>query len=255
MDGQTRIEILERPRPLTEIFSGFSDSAQKVEKFEVIERQRLELDGLPAELIETRAKGRDRKGRLILISGDTSDSLVLTADYSNGGTNVPALKTMFSNVHWEPSRPLNYLEGLRFRLTDVPGLRIAQREARAVILTASGRPRDDYSTDQWLGVTWVPYDTAPPENQESFARSLFDQTDIATDIRFGNASAERLDNRPAFKILGRGAHLRFGFDVGIYQIVVFYRDGYALARGLGDPNNPESAINLFDAVLSSLRKE
>ena len=249
------ITVAEVPSSFVELNNTYSDSGLQKKDVVVESRRSLERDGLRTALITgTQHLPRQTLIKKILLTGDISESLLVTATYLDKDAQRlgPTVDEAFAKLTWDSSRDLDHFDGLGFRLKEIPGLRVATRAGNSIIFTEDGKLPDQYYTGQMFIVGWSKGDVTEIENPRSFAVARFKGIRLMDKIELDNVVGVTLDGTPGFEIVGRGRHRHLGFSVAAFQVMLTYPDRFLLAQGFSNVKDPEAAYDQFRTILSTL---
>jgi hypothetical protein len=137
------IVVAELPGPFSEIADGMTDARIAGEGIEVITREEITQNGLPAVLIEGRQDaggGRGIFGKVLFITGTEDATALIDCNYPEGDealreTMVEAVRTTL----FDPDRPVDPTDALDFTIEPAPPLKFAGAFANGAVYNTSGQ--------------------------------------------------------------------------------------------------------------------
>ncbi|MEO1574519.1 MAG: hypothetical protein AAFU65_06115 [Pseudomonadota bacterium] len=254
-EPRATVAVAELPSSFVDAYNTYTDSGLARKRVTVTARESFELDGLRAVLIEgVQPIGRRDVHKLIMLTGDLDDTLIITATYFADDARVhrAPLMNALRNTHWQPSLPLDLYDGLAFRLKDVPGLRIATRANNNVVFTDTGQLPDQFYTGHMLVAGWSDVDKALADDALAVAQQQFRAMSMVNTGIIDDVVYKRVNDRQAIETVGHGVHKHLGYDVSVYQVLVVYPSRYFLIQGLADRSDEKEAFDRFDSVVGTL---
>lgn len=254
--ARASISVTEIPAPLLDALEAYGAEGLRKKGIAVISTDTFEKDGLRAMLMRgEQGTGSQRMVKLFLVTGDASESVIVTASYAKrfGADLDTRLWASLRDATWDSSQMLDHFDGLGFSLKEVPGLRIATRVSNSVIFTRDGRLPDQYYTGQMLIVGWVKGLTPAIEERRAFAEKRFLATALLTDVQIDNTESTTINGLSGFTTTGTGNHRHLGYATVSYQVVLFAEDGILIAQGLTDSKVGDSSVALFRTVVGTLK--
>ena len=249
------IAVSEFPDSMLKLAKRYDDASLKLKGLEVLSREKLQIDGLRAELIHAAKDINGLQARQwILLTGDIRESVVVTATLEQrfaaeiGATIEAALR----DARWESSIAVNHFDGLGFTLSEIPGLRVATRISNTVIFTRNGRLPDRYYTGALMIVAWSTHDGLPAGRRREFAENNFRDISLLADARVRDAEAIRVAGMSGFEITGTGRHRHMGYPVSVLQTMVFSDTHFFVAQGFTESKVQEDNYDLFRNVIGTL---
>lgn len=255
---QATIAVSELPSSFIDATETYDDLGLKRNGIDVVARETFEHEGLRAILIDGEQIIRERRvAKLILLTGDVTESLMITATYfkKDEGKIAAQLRETLRQAVWDPSEPLDHYGGLDFRLKEIPGLRVATRASNSIIFTEEGRLPDRFYTGAMLVVGWSTGDTSTVKNKRHFAHSQFANIQLLNRGEIENTEFLQVDDQEAIEVTGSGRHKHLGYDINAYQLIVVYDDRYLMAQGFANGNDAEVHFDLFRTIMNSLSTE
>ncbi len=249
------ITVAEVPSPFVDLNNAYNDNRLQNKDVVVSTRRSLERDGLRATLISGKQTlPRQTLIKKILLSGDVSESLLVTATYLDADAERldPIIEQTLATLTWDSSRDLDHFDGLGFRLKEIPGLRVATRAGNSVIFTEDGKLPDQYYTGQMFIVGWSKGDIGEIKDTRAFSIGRFKGIQLMEKIEIDNVGAVTIDETPGFEIVGRGRHRHLGFNVAAFQTMITYEDRFLMAQGFSSLKEPEAAYDQFRTIMSTL---
>lgn len=148
---------------------------------------------------------------------------------------------------------VDVFEGLAFRLTESPRLKIAERVANMLMLTETG----DLSQTQ-LGAPYLmvagSLSPGPMDDVEAFSRGRIGQTDGIVDVANLAGTAVTIDGIAGYELVADAREEDTSRPVRIYQVVLPEGSDYVIVQGIVATNRAAEWIPEFRAVAQSLRR-
>ena len=247
----------ELPEPYIELSRRFEDGRMRARDLEVVSREPLEKDGLRAQLIKARQTGRgERSMKWLLVTGDMNESMVVTGTFPLGSAAAldRSIEAALRDLVWESSQSLNHFEGLSFRLSEIPGLRISTRVSNTVVFTRDGRLPDKHYTGPLLIVRFADYekDAIAPKERRAHAEEFFRDIEMLEGAEIDETTGVLVARLRGYEVTGRGQHRFRGYRVSVLQTIAYDDERFFVAQGFGEAGRSDENFDLFRTVIGSL---
>jgi hypothetical protein len=254
---QASIIVTEVPGPMADLTRGMTRAGLATRGMTLITSTRLQLDGSPALLLHV---SQPAAGSLFLkwmiVIGDAKTSTMVVATFpktAEGELSTPlkeSLLTVKSNVAGAP----DHFEGLPFRVSATPTLKIAGRVSNLLLLNESGRmtPQGPDSALLAIGSSVAPVKI---DDIRAFSEQRAAQTRQLKGIRITSGSPITIDGHAAYELVGEGTDTATGRLVTLYQVVMPDSGGYVLMQGMVAASRSTAMIPEFRRAASTFRKQ
>jgi hypothetical protein len=190
----------------------------------------------------------------MLVAGDTRRSIVVVGSFPRSLPDLSApIRRAVLSATWKSSGPGASQEGLTFRVTPSPGLKLAGRMGNLLLFSESGKMQPNDSTEAML-IVGSSYTDRPITNVEAFARSRAAQTTRIGPLRDIQGRAMTQDGLMGYELVARTSDTQSGRELRMYQMILADRTTYYVAQGFTTPQRAPALIAQFRRVLSTFRK-
>ena len=190
----------------------------------------------------------------MLVTGDTKHSVVVVGAFPRTlpDMSFPIRRAVLSTT-WKSGGPGAGQEGLTFRVTPTPELKLAGRMGNLLLFSESGKMQPSNPTEAMM-IVGSSYMDHPITNVESFARARAAQTTRIGPLRDIQGRAMTQDGLLGYELIARTNDTQSGQELRMYQMILADRTTYYIAQGFAAPQRAPALIAQFRRVLSSFRK-
>lgn len=249
------IMVSEIPGPFAELRAGFTAEALASRGMTLRSSEGLGIGGREGVLVAVTQSARGTEfEKWIAMFGDDSATVMVTGTYPAAAA-AELSASMRSAVLSAQLREgqLDPFEGLGFRVTESPRLRVATRVSNALLLNEAGnlshpRPGD---TGFVVGRSIAEVDLA---DLEAFSRRRLQQTATLSGITNVSGQPVTIDGIHGFELLADALNTGTSIPMRIYQVVLPEGSHYILIQGLVRADQADELVPEFRAVAQSLRR-
>lgn len=255
-EARASIMVVELEAPFTEMEGRLTDEAFAAQGMRVRNSEALSVDSMRGRLVAVTQEARGETfDKWALMFGDSSVTVIVTATYPRRSTDslsVP-LKRAVLSARLGDRVPADPLEGLNFRITEGPRLRIAQRVGNTLLLNESGQLPNPGPESPFLvvGTSVSPVDL---EDLEAFARRRITQTVNFSQVSNVTGASVSIDGSTGYELFADAVHTGSSTPVRLYQVVVAEGSHYHLIQASAGVAGAADFIAEFQAIARSLRR-
>ena len=249
------IMVSELPGSAVEVRRGMTRENLAARGMTLITSQTVRAAGGSALLllVAQRAGGVDFQ-KWMLVAGDSKRSVVVVGAYPKNITTLSLpIKRALLSAAWKAPGASSSQEGLTFRVTPTPRLKLAGRVGNMLLFSESGTTQPNDSTEAML-IMGSSYAESPITNVEAFARARASKTTRIGPLREIQGRALTLDGLPGYELVARTNDTQSGRELRMYQLVLADRTTYYLAQGFVTPQRAPLLVAQFRQVTGSFRR-
>jgi len=259
-DRSAGIEVTEIQGPYSEVRAGLeSKEGFKRQGMTLVDVDHPSIAGSIGVAVHvTQAQNGIEIHKLMAAFGDGKHTAIVTGVYRNDEpeTNRKSIQAALLTARWSKGANPGTFEGLHFRITESPTLKIQQRASTLLILGPAGLSGPIPPGQPSLVVATAP--SAPSDSQlEAYAKQAVTQMKSLVDVHNIEGSTTRVDGLPAFELTA-DAHRNDSPDpVRVYELMVadFGAQRSYFALGLVSAADSEKSMADFKTVAHSLEVE
>jgi hypothetical protein len=256
-DLQSSILVTEVVGPFSKLTAGLNEKGLASRGMALITSSRQQVDGKEALLLNVKQSAANGAEFLkwMLAVGDEKRTVMLVATFPKAAEAElsDAMRASVLSVHMTPPRAVDPFEGLSFRVTPTPTLKIAGRLNNLLLINESGtmRPQGPDAALFSVGTSVVP---VPITDLPSFAKARVAQTKQLKDLRISQEKAITIDGLPGHEIVAEGTDINTGRVVTVYQVMLRDNDGYVLMQGFVASSRGAALVPEFRRVAESFKR-
>jgi hypothetical protein len=249
------IMVSEIPGPFAELREAFTAEAMATRGMTLRGSEALTIGGREGVLLAVTQSARGTEfQKWIVVFGNDSASVMVTGTYPAAAA-AELSGSMRSAVLSAELREgqLDRFEGLGFRVTESPQLKIATRMSNAIALNEAGNlanPQPDAAA-LLVGSSFAEVDLA---DLEAFSRRRLQQTATVSNITNVSGQPVTIDGIQGFELLADARNTGTSIPMRIYQVVLPEGSHYILIQGLVRADQAGELLPEFRAVAQSLRR-
>jgi hypothetical protein len=251
---QATIMVTELPTPAAEMIKAMTAPALATRGMTLVSSQQATIGGNAARLLHVRQKTASGAVlKSMLIAGDRTTTIMIVGTFATDAptsTSAEIQQALLSTT-WGSAAPGEF-EGLPFRVTPTPKLKLAQRVSNMLMFTESGKVGTAGSSEA-LYLVGHSIGRGTVGNLRSFADARAKQT--ARNLDVGNFSGRtiQVEGLDAFELEADATDAGSGAAMRIYQVIIPDDTGYFIAQGLVRADRAADLIPEFRTVTMSLR--
>jgi hypothetical protein len=256
-DLQSSVMVTEIPGPVAGLTRGLTADHLATRGMTLISSTRQVVDGRPALLLKvSQAAGGMTVHKWMIVSGNATSAVMIVGTFPReyeaeiGGAMKDALLT----ARWTVAdTPPDHFEGLSFRVSPTPSLKIAGRMSNMLMLTESGRmgPLGPTAALLVVGTSVAPVDLS---DLKSFAITRASQTKQLKNLRVSDQGATAIGNEAAYELVAEGTDIATGRLVTLYQVVLPDPQGYVLMQGMVASARAATLVPEFRRAAQTFRR-
>ena len=256
-DLQTSLMVTEIPGPVAEVSRGMTAAGLATRGMTLISSTRPLVDGRQALLLKvSQPAGGMTVHKWMLVSGDARKTVMIVGTFPNEYEPQigDAIKDSLLTVRWTvSSAPPDDFEGLSFRVSPTPPLKIAGRMSNMLMLTESGRmgPQGPTAALFVVGTSLAQVDLS---DLKAFAMTRASQTKQLKGLRVSEQGAAAIGNEGAYELVAEGTDITTGRLVTLYQVVLPDPQGYVLMQGMVASTRAATMVPEFRRVAHTFRR-
>jgi len=255
-DLQASIMVTEVEGPFAELTRGMTQSGLATRGMTLISSSTPQVAGRRGLLLHvSQSAGGTSFLKWMLVVGDAKASVMIVATFPKSAEVElsEAVKASLLTTELGAAAPQDHFEGLAFRVSSTPTLKIAGRMSNMLLLTESGSmaPQGPQGALFVVGSSLGPADLG---DLKTFAETRAKQTKQLKGIRISREGPRTIDGTPAHELVAEGTDLATGRAVTLYQLVLPDGDGYVLMQGMVASARAAVLIPEFRRVADTFRR-
>jgi hypothetical protein len=249
------ILVAEMPVPVSELRTGFTAQEFASRGMTLRSSEAITIGGREGVLLalSQRAYGNVYE-KWVVVFGDDSSSVTVTGTYPAAAAAElrESLRRSVLSARLREG-PMDPWEGLGFRVTETPRLRVGMRVSNAIGLNEAGSATNARPGDAALIIasSFAPADLS---DVEAFARSRIQQNPGIADIRIVSGQPVTIDGILGFELIADAQDTHASLAVRMYQVVLPEGGHYILIHGVVRASQGDELVPEFRAVAQSLRR-
>jgi len=250
------IMVTEMPAPAAEVMKGMTREGLATRGMTLISSKAEMIGGREALLLQVAQKAVGAEFlKWMLVTGDQKASVMVVGTFPSGsaGEIGAAIRDSVLSVAWTPRGPSDPFEGLQFRVTPTPKLKVAGRMSDLVMLTESGTMGSLGPTDP-LYIVGRSITDSRIGDLPSFSEARARQTAQIRDVQNVSGHALTVGGLAAYELVADAKDVKTGRAMRLYQVVMPEGGGYLIAQGLVGAERGAELLAEFRRVTASLRR-
>ncbi|CAN5874643.1 hypothetical protein BH18ACI5_BH18ACI5_22510 [soil metagenome] len=255
-DFQASIMVTEVPSPMSELTRGITAAGLATRGMTLISSARQQLDGRPALLLHV---SQPAAGSLFLkwmiVIGDAKASVMVVGTFPKSAESElsAAVRESVLSTRSNVAAAPDHFEGLPFRVSATPALKIAGRMSNMLLLTESGKI-EPQKADAALLAIGSSVAAVKIDDLKAFSEERAVQTRQLKGIRITRGSSMMLDGTAAYELVAEGTDTATGKAVTLYQVVMPDAGGYLLMQGLVSASRSTIMVPEFRRAAATFRR-
>jgi hypothetical protein len=251
---QASIMVTELPTPAAEMIKAMTAPALATRGMALVSSQQAMIGGHSARLLNVRQKTPDGAVmKSMLIAGDRTMTIMIVGTVATDApsSTITEIQRSLLSTTWGSAAP-GAFEGLPFRVTPTPRLKLAQRVSNMVAFTESGTMGTRASPEA-LYLVGHSIGRGTLGDLRSFSEARAQQTTLTKDVGNFTGRAIQVDGLDAFELEADAIDTRSGAAMRIYQVIIPDDTGYFIAQGLVRADRAADLVSEFRVVTRSFR--
>jgi hypothetical protein len=256
-DVQSSIMVTEIPGPFADVTRGMTAEGLGTRGMTLISSTRQLVDGRQALLVKvSQSAGGMTVHKWMIVSGDARTTVMIVATFPQEyDTQIgDAVKDSLLTARWAVAGPPpDHFEGLSFRISSTPALKIAGRLSNMLMLTESGRmgPQGPTAAVFVVGTSLAPADLS---DLKAFAITRASQTKQLSGVRVYDQGTSAIGDEAAYELVAEGTDIATGRLVTLYQVVLPDPQGYVLMQGMVASTRAATMVPEFRKTAQTFRR-
>lgn len=248
------IAVSELRAPAAQVSAGFTAEGLATKGMRLISAERATIARREARLIlvAQSAAGLEFQ-KWIAVFGDGGQTVILIASFpaARAASLAGPLKRTLLAARWDPTAQVGAFEGLPFRVRETAVLKITDRLANAILLTA-GAAGSPVAPEDPLVVVGTSLGEVEVGQIEDFARQRLSQTSQIAGLTALTGKAGTLAGLPAYELVAEAVDRKTGAPLAVYQALAVDGDRYFLVQGLVGRSRAQDFLAQFQDIARSL---
>jgi hypothetical protein len=256
-DLQASIMVTEIPGPVADVARGMTAEALATRGMALISSTGQLVDGRQALLLKVSQTAAGMTvHKWMIVSGDTRTSVMIVGTFprEHDADIGEALKKSLMTTRWAVTdAPPSPFEGLSFRISPTPSLKIAGRMSNMLMLTESGRmgPQGPAAA---LFVVGTSIGSVELRDLPAFAVARASQTKQLKDLRVSDQGTITIAGETGYQLVASGTDITTGRLVTLYQVVLRDPHGYVLMQGMVASTRAAALLPEFRKAAQTFRR-
>jgi hypothetical protein len=255
-EARASIMVVELDAPFSEMEGRLTAEAFAAQGMTVRNSEPLSVDSMRGRLVAvTQTGGGETFEKWALMFGGDSVTVIITAAYPQrlADSLSEPLKRAVLSARLTERAPADPLEGLDFRVTEGPRLRIARRIGNTLLLNESGQLPNPTPASPFL-VVGASVSQVDLGDLEAFARRRITQTASFSQVTNVTGTPVTIDGSAGYELFADAVHTESSTPVRLYQVVVAEGSHYHLIQASAGVDRAADFIPEFQAIARSLRR-
>jgi hypothetical protein len=256
-DLQSSLMVSEIPGPVADVSRGMTADGLATRGMTLISSTRQLVDGRQALLFKvSQPAGGMTVHKWMIVSGDARTTVMIVGTFPKEYEHQigDAMKDSLLTARWSVAAASpDHFEGLAFRISPTPSLKIAGRMSNMLMLTESGRmgPQGPNAALFAVGSSLAPADLS---DLKAFAITRASQTKQLKGLRVSEQGATGIGNETAYELVAEGTDIATGRLVTLYQVVLPDPQGYVLMQGMVASTRAATMVPEFRKAAQTFRR-
>lgn len=253
---QASIMVTELPAPAADMMKAMTKEGLASRGMTLLSSQTEKVDGRDALLLHVAqtAAGTEYL-KWLLVTGDAETSLLIAGIFpkSTEAELGAAIRGSVLTASFKADAASDPWEGLGFRVTPTPKLKLAGRISNLLMLTESGSTGPLGPTEP-LYIVGNSIGHPAVGDLRSFSEERARQTEHLQDLQGFSGRALEVDGMAAYELLATGKDTKKGTAVRLYQVIAAEEDGYFIMQGLVSAERGDEMLPEFRHLTGSFRR-
>jgi hypothetical protein len=256
-DVQCSIMVTEIPGPFADLARGMTAPNLATRGMTLLSTTKPIVDGRQVLLLKVSQQAAGAAMlKWMVVAGDAKSSVMIVGTFpaAHDVDVGNAVKASLLSARWNAAAAApDPFEGLPFRVTSTPVLKVAGRMSNLLLLSESGQitQKDPNAALFAIGSSVAPVDLG---DLKAFSHQRARQTKQITAIQVAQEGATTIDGIAGYEILAEAKDVASGRGVSLYQVILPVNDGYVLMQGLVAPSRAAMMMPEFRKVAETFRR-
>jgi hypothetical protein len=253
---QASIMVTEIPGPAPEVMKGMTKDGLAKNQMNLISSKAQTVAGQEGMLLHVSQTAAGTEFlKWILVAGDQKSCVTIVGTFpKSAGEKVgEAIRKSMLTASRTSGSMSNPLEGLSYRVTPTPKMKLAGRLGNMLMLTESGS-MGPHGPDEPAYFVGPSVGDLRIDSLQAFSETRAKQTARLKDIKNFEGRALKVDGRAAYELLADAKDDKSGAAIRLYQVVAPEPGGYLIAQGLIVSARAPEMLPEFRRITASYRR-
>lgn len=250
------IMVTRMPAPVAEIRKAMTPEMLATRGVTLLSSKEETAGGREALLLQVaQSAGGTDYLKWMLVTGDPKETVLIVGTFpKSAGEAVGAgIRSALLSASLAAAGPSDPFEGLLFRVTPTPALKIASRISNMLLLTESGSP-GPHGPGVPVYIVGGSIGPGATGDLKAFSEARAKQTEQIQDLHIVSGREITLGGLAAYEILADAKDVKSGTAIRLYQVIVPDAGGYFIVQGLVGADRADAMLPEFRRVTESFRK-
>jgi hypothetical protein len=192
----------------------------------------------------------------MIVSGDARTTVMIVATFpqEHDAQVGDAIKDSLLTARWSvAAASSDHFEGLSFRVSPTPPLKIAGRMSNMLVLNESGQ-MGPHGANAALFVVGTSLSPADLSDLKAFATMRASQTKQIKGLRVSEQGPTAIGNEAGYELVAQGTDIASGQPVTLYQVVLPDPQGYVIMQGMVASTRAATIVPEFRKAAQTFRR-
>ena len=256
-DLQSAVMVTEIPGPAADLSRGMTAANLATRGMTLLSSRKNVVDGREVLLLKvSQPAGGTTVHKWMIVTGDAKTSVMIVGTFPREHESAigDAMRESLLTARWSAAAtPPTHFEGLPFRVSATPTLKVAGRVSNMLMLTESGQ-MGPQGPDAALFIVGASLAQVDVSDLKAFAKVRASQTKQLQGLRVSAEEATTVGNEAAYEIVAEGTDIATGRIVTLYQVVLPDPQGYVLMQGMVASTRAAAMVPEFRRVAQTFRR-
>jgi len=255
-ESQASIMVTQMPAPVAEIRKAMTKEMLATRGITLLSSSAETIDGRDALLLQVaQAAGGAEYLKWMLVMGDPKTTYMIVGTFpKTAGEEVgAAIRKSLLTAAVTAAGPETPFEGLLFRVTPTPALKISDRVGNMLILTESGKT-GTLGPGEPVYIVGSSIGPGGSGDLKAFSEARARQTEQITDLRNMSGREIAASGLAAYELLADATDVKSGTPIRLYQVIAPDGGGYFIVQALVGMERAAEMLPEFRRVTESFRR-
>jgi hypothetical protein len=255
-EQQASILVTQMPAPVAEVMKGMNKETLATRGMTLLSSSAETVGGREALLLQVaQAAGGAEYLKWMLVTGDPKTTVMIVGTFpkSAGDAVGAAIRKSVLTASLASGSPGDPFEGLLFRITPTPGLKIAGRVSNLLLLTESGST-GPLGPGEPIYIVGSSIGPGGGGDLKTFSEARAKKTEQIRDLQNVSGRGITIDGIAAWELLADAKDVKSGTPVRLYQVIAPDGGGYFIVQALVGADRAAAMLPEFRKVTGSFRR-